>query len=219
MIISGSSFLSTPFALRSQKNDGDVLVFSLRKTGPKISNSISNNGEKTPQNAVLFSRSGLWVSRFSDCFSRFFSNGVRWSAVCTALTHWNALFYPRQISFDCTKQIFCFINLLPGLFLRCNIEIVIITCITYCTRPCDDIWIFLLNNACFDIVFLEILYHSGMSLKVFSIKGKHCSHSRKHSIICSVIRALISLCIEQGRAEIGRASCGKECRSRWSPYH
>jgi len=23
----------------------------------------------------------------------------------------------------------------------------------------------------------------------------------------------------QGRDEIGRASCGKECRSRWSPYH
>src|SRR3712207_7162941 len=22
-----------------------------------------------------------------------------------------------------------------------------------------------------------------------------------------------------GAAEIGRASCGKECRSRWSPYH
>ena len=27
------------------------------------------------------------------------------------------------------------------------------------------------------------------------------------------------LSIAIGRAEIGRASCRKECRSRWSPYH
>src|SRR5215467_734809 len=25
--------------------------------------------------------------------------------------------------------------------------------------------------------------------------------------------------IQAGTVEIGRASCGKECRSRWSPYH
>ena len=35
----------------------------------------------------------------------------------------------------------------------------------------------------------------------------------------SVAERIVYGALEQARDKTGRASCGKECRSRWSPYH
>src|SRR5256885_9704684 len=42
---------------------------------------------------------------------------------------------------------------------------------------------------------------------------------KKSDVMVKAKASFDSGCLASGLTEIGRASCRKECRSRWSPYH
>ena len=83
-----------------------------------------------------------------------------------------------------------------------------------------DLLVYLIENARMSIYDIRISEITSQYLEYMeNMKKRNVSIFAEFMILAAELIEIKSRIMLPKGAEIGRASCRKECRSRWSPYH